>query len=92
MQITVSYKRLETVGPFCNVEVSASATQEADISIEDLGDYVASRRGALKAEIDQAIAEAKVQKRAELELATGDHVAGGGYGDPDDGGDSEDDL
>ncbi len=70
MQVTVSYKRLETTGSYCNVEVEATAVADLPdkLNLTDEGPRVAgvdALRVALKVDIDRAIAEAKEQKRRE---------------------------
>ncbi len=69
-QVTVRYKRLETVGQYCNVEVEATAVADLPdkLTLTDEGPRVAgvdALRVALKVDIDRAIAEAKEQKRRE---------------------------
>ncbi len=65
-QVTVSYKRLETTGQYCNVEVSAAVVMAIDPETDTVA-VVRKARLALKAEIDQAVADAKEQARREKE-------------------------
>jgi len=64
--LEVSYKRLETTGQYCNVEVSAAVVVAIDPETDTVA-VVRKARLALKAEIDQAVADAKEQARREKE-------------------------
>jgi len=66
-EVTVRYKRLETTGPFCNVEIEATATTDVTGGERYIGVTVARLRKELEAEVNQAVEDAKAQKRAEYQ-------------------------
>jgi len=65
-QVTVRYKRLETTGPFCNVEIEAMATLDG-VGDEDqyIGNAVGRLRRKLEVEVNQAVEHARRQKDIE---------------------------